>query len=141
MLQFKGLTLTEILIAMLILGVLTLPLYKLFSTSQKMNASSQDMVRAMGLSSSYLSALKTVDRSELRPLGPVSDLDLEGALSLGTLGLETCPARFSRNLEVSRITDAQTALSFFRILVNVRWSSRVSGEELSYALKTLVSAD
>jgi prepilin-type N-terminal cleavage/methylation domain-containing protein len=141
MLRSKGLTLTEILVAMLILGVLTLPLYKLFTTSQKMNASSRDLVRAMGFASSYISALKAVDRSDFRPLGPVRDLDLHGALSLEALGLEPCLDGFSRHLTLRELSDSQAALHFFQILVDIRWKGRVSGNEMNYPLKTLVPRD
>ena len=137
--RFLGVTLVEVLIAMVVIATIVTPVYFLFSSSRKMTAASQDLVTAMGLANSYISSLREVDKSDIPTMLETEDKSLTGKISLNSLRVSPCPTQFNRHLTVVPMVDPITSLEFTHLKVSVKWVDRGNGLEREYVLSNLAN--
>ena len=124
----KGLSLVEILLALSILALFAGPIAYLFLSTNRARVSARELSLAMNLSSSYLSSLKDLPRSEINILPPTSDQEVPSILSPHHLGIPAPPQRFHRSLEIRELAGQVGLADAYLMIVKVRWSR---GENLT----------
>ena len=130
----SGLSLTEVLVCLAILALVSLPLFGLFSTSRRLGVSARDLDGATGLASSYLSALTGVDVARFEEFGPLADDRLPAPVSLEALRVATAPPPYRRSVTLLRIRTGPTPTPLWHAVVSVEWPSRRNDETLRFRL-------
>ncbi|MBI2945729.1 MAG: hypothetical protein HYY25_16160 [Candidatus Wallbacteria bacterium] len=133
----RGITLLEVLLALILVALLAVPVFEMFSTSRKMTAGGQERLLASSLASSYVAALTGVAAEALSEAGPAKDSELRGPLTLRALGVAPCPAGFSRTASLLNLAADPAVAPMWQVTVTVEWTGAVSGAPLSFTLQRL----
>lgn len=134
---YRGMTLTEILIAVAIVGLVAGPIYMLYSSSKRNLQASSELSSAVSFASSYMTRLVNVPIRDLRNIQPmVKDTGLAPPLSLDILGVSPVREGYERYLELRKVDlDGQ---QFFHATVRVKWTPRGSSITQDYCQDTLL---
>ncbi|MCO4782190.1 MAG: prepilin-type N-terminal cleavage/methylation domain-containing protein [Candidatus Cloacimonetes bacterium] len=130
----KGLSLIEIVIAMIIIALMISPIYNLFFIGTRLNQEGKNLYFVNMLCSNYLNAISNYDRSKLVEIEDMEDKEILGHLTLENLKIDPCFDGFVRRVNVRQIGDTQ----MYAIEVRVLWKDKTKSKERSYSLKTLV---
>lgn len=133
----RGLSFLEIMIATLVIGVIIIPIYSLFSTSRRMGATAKNVMTGMGCAVSYVSALKEIDIDQLVATDRTKDTDLVGALGADNLQIMQCVDGFTRYLEIEK-DFSRHGLAYALVKVEVTWNNPITNQPQRYLLKTLM---
>jgi len=134
----RALTLVEILVCLVVLGVLAVPLFDTFSTSKGMAVSARSRTTAMHLASSYLACLADLPRNDLPETSLTDDRALTGVLALDRLGLAPPPAGYRRQVTIVRLPLPAGEKPLYHASVTVTWRSPVSHRPLEFSLDRLL---
>lgn len=138
--QRQAFSLVEIVVAVFIVSLVSVPIYYLFSTSTKMNVTARHMAVAIGLSNSLLNTIKALPPELMYELPATPDSALSGSYDINSLGIPPCPEgieAYKRYLQVVHKTWPSTNKDFFHIAVRVTWINPISKAEQSYVIQTL----
>ncbi len=134
----KGFSLTELLIAIVIMCAAISPVFLAFSTSRKTIGAASNISRAVSFASTYLTALRGAGKPSPGEFGPTEDTALTGALSLQKLRLDPVHSGFKRKLAMKKVNLADFPdLEIYHAIVTVEWKN-TAGEVSSYALEGLI---
>ncbi len=140
-LKTKGLTLLEILISMLILGVIVTPIYTVFSGSRKTMMAARDLSVAVALAGTMMASIRQVDSRNLVEISGTPDSELPGPVSLQTLGIAQVPESYERRLSITKMASpAGNSARFFKTEVQVKWKDKNGHRQFQYALSGLLKA-
>lgn len=131
-----GFSLTEILTAVVILGLVVAPVFLAYTTSRKTMARSQDVSRAVSTAVSTLAVLAELPPDRLRELEMAEDGTRPAPFDPASLGLPPLPDEFRRELGLVPLPGAGRRL--FHATVRVRWQDRVGASFLEYRLDTVL---
>lgn len=135
----RGFTLVEVLVTLAVIALLSVPLFQTLRTSRKIEMSASERILAMNLASSWISSVAELPKTSFKAFPPVKDLEIEGPLSLGALGLVTSPARYHRIVSIEELPSPEKGALVYHISVTIEWLNKKSGKVLSYKLNRLLS--
>lgn len=133
----RGLSFLEIIIATLVIGAITIPIYSLFSTSRRMGATAKNMMGGMGCAVSYMSALRELDVELMTDLAMTRDLDLQGSLHPDNLQVRKCTDGFTRRVAITKGI-SKLGAGYALVKIEVDWNNPVTKQPQHYNLRTLL---
>ncbi|PCJ17607.1 MAG: hypothetical protein COB02_13365 [Candidatus Cloacimonadota bacterium] len=130
----KGLSLIEIMVALIVISLMISPIYNLFFIGSQLNKEGKQLYFVNVLCSNYLNAIINVDRLKVIEIDDMEDKEISGSLSLENIGMEPCYEGYKRKLTIESLEDT----NLFSVKVSVFWKSKKKAKLKSYTLKTLV---
>ncbi|HBC76389.1 MAG TPA: hypothetical protein DC017_16380 [Candidatus Wallbacteria bacterium] len=134
----KGFSLTELLIAIVIMCAAISPVFLAFSTSRKTVGAASNISRAVSFASTYMTALRGAEPAAFHELGETQDTAVPGALSPEKLMIDPVQAGFKRKLTLKKVNLSDfPGLGIYHAIVTVEWKN-TAGAVSSYALEGLI---
>ena len=134
-----ALTLVEVLISLIVLQLVVVPLFLVFSGSRQMVVTARELGVAVALASSYLAGVRQVAARDLVDLPPTAEVELPGPLAPATLRVATAPAGVERRVAVRRLDGGGgEGGPYARVEVEVRWRSPVTQRDHRYLAVALL---
>ncbi len=130
----RGVTLVEILICMVILGLIAVPLVELLVTSKKVSVSGRDRLTAMSLASSYVTSISALRKPDVQEANGAEDSTFTGPMSLADLGIDAPPDGYRRTLGLEKLPPDPAGQVLCVATVTIEWESSISGQPVSYTL-------
>lgn len=134
----RGLTLLEILIALVLLGAIVAPAWSVLSDSRRSMMTARDLSVAVSLAGSGMAALQQLEPRKLPEGKDLSDESLVTLLGNEGIALATAGEGFSRRTTLERLPVPGTRRAFLRAGILVTWQEKVSRKTFSYNLQALL---
>lgn len=135
----RGLTLTEILVATVIITVCFIPILSVFSISNRISTSGKKLNTAVRLANSLMSGINTLDPDNLPQIEKVQDGNLPLEISLEKLDVATAPIGFERFVSIEKKRDPTSEAYFQQIFIDVQWISTVNQKsKVKFKLSTVI---
>lgn len=149
--QKRGVTMIELMIAMMLFTLLMWPLYQIFQWSANSTMKTGDLTIAANIASQLIELLKNKPFDVLVKLDPKSGLkakmdekDVQDFLSKSFNGkFPTTAGRFIRSVDISPSKPIKTSrgddYAYIQIVVSVYWTDRTGAQKGPKKLFTLVA--
>jgi type II secretory pathway pseudopilin PulG len=134
-----GITLVEVLVTLAVIALVSVPLFQTMTTGRKIEISASDRILAMNLASSWISSVVALPGACIEAFLPVEDLNVEGPLSLKSLGILPCPDGWNRIVSIEELPSSEKGALVFHISVTIEWLNKNSDKPLSFKLNRLLS--
>ena len=135
----KGISLIEIMLATILMGVMLVPILNMFSQGTTQTIRSRDELTALGLASNLMSYAYTKPYTDLQATsGPETRNDLTIDYENGSLSLEIDDERYMRTIEVTEVTPTNWRFSYKLVNVIVSWQDP-DGNERQVGIAGIIS--
>lgn len=135
----KGISLIEIMLATILMGVMLVPILNMFSQGTKQTIRSRDELTALGLASNLMSYAYTKPYINLQTTNghePLNNLTIN--YDNGSISLNIDDDRYMRTIEVTEVTPTNWRFSYKLVNVIVSWQDP-DGNERQIGIAGIIS--